>query len=115
MARPRSTAASRKTRTVIFRVTEAEFTQLAEMAAAAQLPLNHFARRVILARHDHVIIEAVAAIDPALLKRLDRIGHNLNQLVKRAHLYGAVEPEVVTLCTRIDELVDAALNEEARP
>ena len=39
-----------------------------------------------------LVIQTYRACDPAFLKRIDQIGHNLNQIVKNAHIFGRVSP-----------------------
>lgn len=105
MSRPRLPRASRKNRIIIFRVSEAEFLQLAQKAAAANLRVNDLVRELALSPFARVRIETVKAIDPALLKRLDRLGNNLNQIAMRGHLTGRVSPRVEELCEMIGEIV----------
>lgn len=110
MARPKLNAQDRRTRRIVFRVTEREFERLCALAAAANLRINQLARRAVLSRADKLKIETHSVTDPALLTRLDRIGHNLNQLVKNAHIFGRVSPQVPELCRRIDALMDEAID-----
>lgn len=112
MARPRQPEHLRRTRKVNFRVTEREFARLMATAAAANMRLSQLARSTILSRSERIVVETHTRNDPALLKRLDRIGHNLNQLVKNAHIFGRVSPQVEALCCQISTLIEQAMRED---
>jgi len=112
MARPRTSIALRKSRTIIFRISEDEYAHLASVAGEANAQVNALARRLTLSRADTLIIRTHMSSDPALLKRLERIGNNLNQLVKKTHLYGDVSPEITRLSQKIEALLSDALEAE---
>lgn len=112
MARPSLPNARVKSRIVSFRLNEAEHARLAQKAAVANLRINDFARRASLSGGSRLTVRTVKRCDPALLKQLYHIGHNLNQLVKNAHIFGCVSERVDELCHRIDRLMDEALHEE---
>lgn len=102
----------RKTRILSFRVTESEFMRLSHKAAAADLPVNALARKLSVSQVEKLVVEASQRHDPALVKQLYYIGHNLNQLVKNAHIFGRVSPRIEELCRRIDALMDEAIKAE---
>lgn len=112
MPRPTLPNDHRRTRQIIFRVTLAEFNRLARQAEAAGLRPNELARRAALAKGKRLVLHTHAINDPALLKRLERIGHNLNQLVKNAHIFGRVSPKVEGLCETIRALIEEAARGE---
>lgn len=112
MARPSKPRDCRKTRTVSFRLTDAEFAQLSRMAAMAKLRVNDFARIVALSKGNRVTIKTYARNDPAFLERLHRIGLNLNQLVHNAHIFKRVSPRVAELCEQIAAMMDEAAGTE---
>jgi hypothetical protein len=113
MARPIKPSEKRKIHTVSFRLTEAEFSQLSDAAASANLRLGDFVRVTALSKSSRVIIKTYARNDPAFLQRLHRIGLNLNQLVHNAHIFGRVSPNVAELCEQIAAMItEAACNEE---
>lgn len=112
MARPSKPARSRKARTIIFRVTESEYARLEQIAAAAGVRVNDLARDLSLSRTTKIRIEKVDKADPALLKRLDRLGNNLNQLAMRSHLTGRVPASLKALCDRISDIVLEAAERE---
>lgn len=105
----------RKTRIISFRMTESEFARLAQNAAATKLQPNQLARALALSRIERLVIKASQQRDPALVKQLYHIGHNLNQLVKNAHVFGRISPRIEELCRRIEALMDEAMNEETPP
>jgi len=108
---PRPKQATPKSRIVSFRLTEEEFANLTTKAARAGTTVNALARKLVLANVQRLVIKAEAAIDPALITQLYRIGHNLNQLVKNAHIYGRISPRTEQLCQRIETLVNKATGE----
>ena len=112
MARPTKNADRRRSRQVIFRLTEPEYAPLDDKAKLAGLSPNELARRQTIKGNGKLVIKTTHHTDPALLKRIEKIGHNLNQLVKNAHIFGRIDPSVITLCSSIDNLITEALNEE---
>ena len=111
MSRPRKNAAARRTRQIIFRLTAAEYDQLSALADRAGLTPNELARWLARRARRRLVVRTLRRCDPAFLKRLDRIGQNLNQLVKNAHIFGRISPRVEMLCLAIDEIVSKALEE----
>ena len=99
----------RLTRKIGYRLSEADYMRLAHLAATANLSVNQLARFLALTRLESIVIEAERNCDPALLKQLHHIGHNLNQLVKNAHIFGRISPQVETLCRRIDRIIDDSI------
>jgi len=114
MARPKIPASERKTHRIVFRLTNGEFLPLDQKAAAQNIPANELARQLTLSKVERLIIKAEGRHDPVLLKQLHYIGHNLNQLVKNAHIFGRVSPRIEQLCERIDSLLDDAIGKEIK-
>ncbi|MFD2257702.1 hypothetical protein ACFSSA_13545 [Luteolibacter algae] len=112
MARPTKNADRRLSRHVIFRLTDEEYASLHDKAVLAGLSTNELARRLTNKGKRKLVVKTHKRVDPAFLKRIDRIGQNLNQLVKNAHIYGRVSSQVDTLATTIDEIIHHALHEE---
>jgi hypothetical protein len=112
MARPTKNADRRLSRHVVFRLTEEEYKSLHDKAVLAGLSTNELARRLTNRGKQKLVVETTKRIDPAFLKRIDRIGQNLNQLVKNAHTFGRISPQVDALATAIDEIIHEALHEE---
>jgi hypothetical protein len=111
MPRPRKNAKSRRNRHVIFRLTDEEYDALCATAERAGLSPNELGRRIVRKRHHRVVVHTYRHYDPAFLKRIDHIGHNLNQLVKNAHIFGRVSPRIEQLCETIDRLVSQAIED----
>jgi len=95
----------------MFRLTEEEYALLCAIAARAGLSPNELGRRIIRKVRRRVVINTYRRCDPAFLKRLDRIGHNLNQVVKNAHIFGHVSSRIEQLCALIDEIVTQAMED----
>lgn len=110
MARPKIHRHHKKGRVISFRATGSQFARLEFNAAAVSLPVNHVARERVLGRAVNPVVRIVPTVDPALIKELHFAGHNLNQLVKNAHIFGRVSPKVEELCSRIDRLIDRAIS-----
>jgi hypothetical protein len=113
MSRPTKTAEERRSRHVIFRLTEKEYAPFAALAARAGLTPNELGRRLIGKGARRIVIHTEHRHDPAFLKRLDQMGHNLNQLVRNAHIFGRVSPQIEQLCAAIDRMMIQAIEEVA--
>ena len=83
MARPRLPRSLRRTRQINARFTEAEAEALAASADAARLTVPEYLRRRGLRRRTPVI--AAPELPPEIRFELNKIGVNLNQLVRLAH------------------------------
>ena len=105
MARPRIKAPQRKTQLIIFRVTPSEYDFLSAVARRAGLSVHTLARHSALSKSKSLVIKRSQASDPALLKRLERIGNNLNQLVRRFHQSGRLSTMLLPLCDEIAKIV----------
>ena len=104
MARPRLGEEERRRRTVGVRVTEAEAEELQERAQAARLSVGAYLRRRGLGQRVRMATER--RLGAAELRELNRIGVNLNQMV-RALNSGAVSSPAETqeAVERVGELV----------
>jgi AraC-like DNA-binding protein len=111
MARPRKSDPQRRTRQIIFRLTEAEHARLATVATQAGLSANELARRLTGSRAERVTLRVAHQHDPAFIAQLRAVGNNLNQLTMRSHLTGRVSPKIEVLCDEIREIVLAAVEE----
>ena len=83
--------------------TLAEATELRERIAASGLSNSEFLRRAAL--KSEVVIHRSAQMDPALIRELNLIGRNLNQLVRKAHLRDQMPPGLEGVCAQIEALV----------
>ena len=97
MARPKSSELKRKSCHVRFRLTKGEYLRLEQRAASAGISPHELSRFLTLAKIEKLVIENQNDFSPALIKQLHHIGHNLNQLVKNAHVFGRVSPRIEQL------------------
>ena len=111
MSRPRKQSVSRLSRQIAVRLTEAEHAELLELAGRAGVRPAELARLLIRKRRGKVSFDLSPTPCPSILKRLDRIGWNLNQLVKNAHIFKRVSPNVERLCDEIRSIVESAVTE----
>ncbi|GEM_PF-1449217 len=111
MARPTKNAEERRSRQVIFRLTEAEYNALRALADRAGLAPNELGRRLLRRGQRRLVIKTYRRCDPAFLAHLGRIGHNLNQVVKNAHIFGRVSPRIERLCAAVDQMMAQAIEE----
>jgi len=102
----------RKSRSISFRLSEADYARLAYQAAGLNLRVNDLARRLALNGTDPLAVKTYRQNDPALIQQLLHVGHNLNQLTKNAHIFGRISPQVPALCQRIERIIDQALEEK---
>lgn len=102
---------NRRNRIVSFRLTESEFLQLSHQAAAANLRANALARELVLSKALRLVIKTHARHDPALVKQLYHISHNLNQITKAVHL-GRISSQIEQLCQSIENIMDEAMGED---
>ncbi len=111
MARPQKNADARRSRHIIFRLTDEEYDRLDALAQRTGLPPNELARRFTRRGGRKLVVQTSRRCDPAFLKRIDQIGHNLNQLVKNAHIFGRVSPRLQMLCDAIEQIVTLAMED----
>ena len=104
MARPRLGEAERRTRTIGVRVTEAEETELRERAQAARLSMGAYLRRRALGQRVR-LGAAELRLGAAELRELNRIGVNLNQMVRAMNSGAAAPAETQEAVERVGELV----------
>jgi hypothetical protein len=105
MARTNTAATIRKTERIAFRLSANHYVELCNAAKDAGVSVNVLARSLALKHGDFLVIRRSLVADPALLKRLERIGNNLNQIVRYAHITGIVDEKIEPLCDQIAEIV----------
>jgi len=103
---------ARLSRSISFRLNEADFARAAFHAAALNVRVNELARMHTLDGKQPIMIQMHRAHDPSLITQLVAIGNNLNQMVKRFHVTGRVSPHLDALCQKIERIVDAAIQDE---
>lgn len=109
MARPRKPKSECKRHRIVFRLADQQFLPLVQKAAALNISHHELAHDLTIAKIERLVVKVEGRPDPALVKQLYHIGHNLNQLVKNAHIFGRVSPQIEQLCKRIDALMDQAI------
>lgn len=112
MARPTLHRTRLRTRRIVYRLTDTEFLRLSHRAAQLDMRVNEFARMLALEEDKAASPGTNNRHDPALIRQIYHIGVNLNQLVKNAHIFGRVSPNVEKLCQRIEALMDEAIGKE---
>ena len=111
MARPRLGEKERRTRTVGVRVTEAEAEELQERAQAARLSVGAYLRRRGLGQR--VRMAARRRLGAELLRELNRIGVNLNQMARAMNAGAVAGPGTREAVEQVSELVARLLAGEA--
>jgi AraC-like DNA-binding protein len=111
MSRPKKSADARRSRHVIFRLTEEEYDRLCALAERAGLSPNELGRRLTARGLKRLVIQTCRRCDPALLNHLARMGNNLNQVVKNAHIFGRVSHRIEQLCATIDQMIAQAVED----
>ena len=102
---------TRLSRSISFRLHEADYAKVAYQAAVIDKRVNELARMRTLQSKRPVIIKTNRRYDPALVIQLIAIGNNLNQMVKRFHMTGRVSPQLEALCFKIERMIDDAIEE----
>jgi len=98
-------AAPKRTKTIIFRLTDAEFAQLSLKASELGLSSNELARALARTPEGRTTVQTANAADPALIAEIKRIGNNLNQIAKHANLYGELPEQLDTVCLEVSALL----------
>jgi len=101
----RRSAAPKKSRSIIFRLTEAEHALLSEEASKIGLTANELARSFARTPKGRISVKMHAQSDPAFIAELKRIGNNLNQLAKHANLYGDLPPQLEATCQEVRAII----------
>ena len=83
--RPRKSAATLRSRTVRFRVSEAEYLRVQRKAAACNLTLSEYARQAVTSGR---ILRRIGTEELRLVSELTRERNNLNQLAFLQHAFG---------------------------
>ena len=111
MARPRLGEEERRTRTVGVRVMEAEAEELQERARAARLSMGAYLRRRGLGQRVRIVADR--RLGAAELRKLNRIGVNLNQMARAMNSGVAAPAGTRETVERVGELVAGLLAGEA--
>ena len=111
MARPRLGEEERRGRTVGVRVTEAEAEELQERAQGARLSVGAYLRRRGLGQR--VRMAARRRLGAELLRELNRIGVNLNQMARAMNSGAGAPAGTREAVEQVSELVARLLAGEA--
>lgn len=102
--RPRKSAAMLRSRTVRFRVSEAEYLRVQRKAAACNLTLSEYARQAVVSGR---IMRRIGPEELRLVSELTRERNNLNQLAFLLHAFGVAshEEELLRILRFYDEVI----------
>lgn len=102
---------TRLSRSISFRLHEADYARVAYQAAVIDKRVNELARMRTLHSKRPIIIRTNRRYDPSFIVQLIAIGNNLNQMVKRFHMTERVSPQLEALCFKIEQMIDTAIEE----
>jgi len=104
-------AMPKRSRTVVFRLTELEYTNLDAKAAKAGLTANELARSLARTLDKHIVFKTTHQLNPQLIAEIKAIGNNLNQLAKHANLYGELPEDLEACCQAVLAILQRAMQE----
>lgn len=114
MSRPRKATGAKLARQIIFRLKAKDYDKLSAQATRLGLSVNQLARKLTCEKSCTLVITTHNRVDPLLIKRLDRLANNLNQMTKNSHIFGRISPNLEVLCGKIEALIDDAINDEVQ-
>jgi len=103
MARPKKDPHELRTETLAFRLTPSERIQIEQAAAKAGLQPSAYAR--MQAIKGRVVASEQRTLAPELFDELRRIGVNLNQLTRLAHINEEPPKDLPRLCAALDRFL----------
>lgn len=103
MARPRKETAERRSVTLGLRLTPAERLRIEEAAGKAGITPSAYIRTQAL--KGRVVVSEQRTLAPELFDELRRIGVNLNQLTRLAHIREEPPPHLPHLCEALDRFL----------
>ena len=104
----------KRSRVVSYRLTEAEYLKLDQVAQKAGLTPNELARSLARRAKGRITIKTTKQYDPAYIAQVKRIGNNLNQLAHNSHIFNRVSPNLEQLCEELREIIIHAAEEQLR-
>lgn len=108
MARPKKERGALRAGRIAFRLTEAENMQIEEAARKAEMTPSEYARMQAL--EGRVIVSQNRTLDAAVFDELRRIGVNLNQLTRLAHVKENMPPELPRLCEQLERFLSREID-----
>ena len=103
MARPRKSTDERLSERIHFDVCRSDFLRAAQHAEKAGMTLTAYARQQFLS--GRVVVKQTRQLDHATFDQLRRLGVNLNQLTRLAHIDEELPPELPDLCALIERFL----------
>ena len=108
MARPKKDAEERRASPLSIRLTDDERAQIEESSIKAGMSASEYVR--MLALGGRIVIAERRFLDPAVFDELRRIGVNLNQLTKLAHVKENMPPALPRLCADLERFLAKQLD-----
>lgn len=110
MVRPKSDPMTHRTYRVTLLLNSSERLRLHFKASALNMKPSSFARATLFESFIH-FEQRTNRFDPVFIQQLHYIGVNLNQIVKNAHIFKRLSPNVEALAERISKLIDEAMED----
>jgi hypothetical protein len=108
MARPEKDPEEQRGKPIAFRPTDSERMEIQQKADMADMTLSEYVRTQAL--HGQVLVTEYRRLDPAVFDELKRIGVNVNQHIRKAHVEGRQpDPDVMRLYAKIERIIDEDL------
>ena len=108
MARPKKDSGELRGAPIAFRPTDDERMIIHDKAAMAGMTVSEYALTQCL--HGHIVMHEYRRLDPAVFEELRRIGVNVNQHIRMAHVEGRQpDPDVKRLYAKIERIIDEDL------
>jgi len=111
MARPRKSAAERRSEIVRFAVRPNEYALILSVAKAARMTVSDYGRAMCL--KGEVTIKQTRALDWDTLDQLRRIGINLNQAVYKLHATGEIPSDLESAARSVEDFMISRLEDES--
>ena len=108
MARPKKDPGEIRGSPIAFRPTDTERMIIHDKATMAGMTVSEYALTQCL--HGQIVTHDYRRLDPAVFEELRRIGVNVNQHIRKAHIEGKEpDPDVKRLYMKIERIIDEDL------
>ncbi len=111
MNQPTAKTTRKKSRSVIFRLTDEEYSRLEIEAGKIGLTVNELARSFARTPKGRITVNVTQQMNPAYIAQLKRIGNNLNQMTKNANIFGRPSENLENICHEIRSIIICAAEE----
>ena len=108
MARPKKTESEKRTEQVNSRYTLAERLELEKQAQVAGMSLSEYQCHRTLG---HRVRAAPSLVSSELVREINRVGVNLNQVQKALNATGALRHDTDRIMAKLEEVIDRLLAE----